>query len=188
MQFQYHANLTLTALRRWLIAQCYDSLMVSALWFAALTWLKVPWAPFWALLAGALQFIPHFGPLLTLLGPAMAMLVTSAPWQRWFWLLGAYAVIAIVDGLVLQPYLMHRQNRVPFWASLLTPIVLGIVVPVLGSLLAPRPARRYLCSPWCSKAAGAHPRATVFQPRRGNHSAPGGSSRRRRIVSRQGRL
>ena len=137
MQFQYHANLTFTALRRWLIAQCYDSLMVSALWFAALTWLKVPWAPFWALLAGVLQFIPHFGPLLTLLGPAMAMLVTSAPWQRWLWLLGAYAVIAIVDGLLLQPYLMHRQNRVPFWASLLTPIVLGIVIPFWGVLLAP---------------------------------------------------
>jgi predicted PurR-regulated permease PerM len=137
MQFQYHANLTLGALRRWLIAQCYDSLMVSALWLAALIWLKVPWAPFWAMLAGALQLIPHFGPLLTLLGPAMALLFSGATLERWLWFLGAYAVIATVDGLLLQPFLMHRQNRVPFWASLLAPLVLGVVFPFWGVLLAP---------------------------------------------------
>jgi predicted PurR-regulated permease PerM len=137
MQFQYHANLTFGALRRWLKAQCYDSLIVSVLWFAALAWLRVPWAPFWALLAGALQLIPHFGPILALLGPAMAMLFTGAPLERWLWLLGAYAAIAVVDGLLLQPYLLHRQNRVPFWASLLCPILLGIVIPFWGVLLAP---------------------------------------------------
>jgi hypothetical protein len=31
---------------------------------------------------------------------------------------------------------MHRQNRVPFWASVLTPIVLGIVFPFWGVLFA----------------------------------------------------
>jgi predicted PurR-regulated permease PerM len=137
MQFQYHANLTLGALRRWLVAQCYDSLIVSGLWLIALLWLDVPWAPFWALLAGALQFVPHFGPLLALFGPAMAMLFTGATLERWLWFLGAYAAIAVVDGLLLQPYLMHRQNRVPFWASLLTPLLLGVVIPFWGVLLAP---------------------------------------------------
>lgn len=67
----------------------------------------------------------------------MAMLFTGAPLQRWLWLLGAYAAIAVVDGLLLQPYLMHRQNRVPFWVSLLTPLVLGFVIPFWGVLLAP---------------------------------------------------
>jgi predicted PurR-regulated permease PerM len=137
MQFRYHANLTLVALRRWLIAQCYDSLLVSGLWLAALVWLKVPGAPFWALLAGALQFIPHFGALLALFGPAMAMLFSGAPLQRWLCFLAAYAAIATLDGLLLQPYLMHRQNQVPFWASLLAPIVLGVALPFWGVLLAP---------------------------------------------------
>jgi predicted PurR-regulated permease PerM len=137
MQFQYHANLTLGALRRWLMAQCYDSLIVGGFWLAALLWLKVPWAPFWALLAGAFQFIPHFGPILSLLGPAMAMLFTGAPLERWFWFLGAYATIAVIDSLLLQPFLMHRQNRVPFWASLLCPLLLGIILPFWGVLLAP---------------------------------------------------
>jgi predicted PurR-regulated permease PerM len=67
----------------------------------------------------------------------MAMLFTGAPISRWLWFLAAYAAIAILDGLVLQPFLMRRQNRVPFWASLLTPILLGIVIPFWGVLLAP---------------------------------------------------
>jgi predicted PurR-regulated permease PerM len=137
MQFQQHADLTLGALRRWLIAQCYDSLLVSGMWLAALTWLHVPWALFWALLAGGLQWIPHFGPLVALLGPAMAMLFSGAPLERWFGLLAAYAAIAMIDGFLLQPYLMHRTNRVPVWASLLTPILLGIVLPFWGVLFAP---------------------------------------------------
>lgn len=137
MQFQYQAQLTLEALRRWFIAQCLDSLLVSALWLAALYWLHVPWFWFWALAAGALQFIPHFGPLLSLLGPALAMLVSGAPWERWIGLLAAYAVIAALDALVLQPMLMHRANRVPFWASVLMPVLLGMVIPFWGVLLAP---------------------------------------------------
>ncbi len=137
MQFQYHANLTLGALRRWLIAQFYDSMIIGLFWLAALLWLSVPWAPFWAVLAAAFQFIPHFGPLLTLIGPAMAMLFTGAPIRRWLYLLATYAALATLDGLVLQPLLMRRQNRVPFWASLLTPLLLGIVIPFWGVLLAP---------------------------------------------------
>jgi predicted PurR-regulated permease PerM len=137
MQFQYHADLTLGALRRWLIAQCYDSLLVSLMWLAALLWLQVPWAWFWALVAGCVQFIPHFGLLVALFGPAIAMLFSGAPLERWLGLLAAYAAIALIDGFLLQPYLMHRKNRVPVWASLLTPILLGIVLPFWGVLFAP---------------------------------------------------
>jgi hypothetical protein len=31
--------------------------------------------------------------------------------------------------LVLQPYLMKHSNRVPIWASILAPIVLGLIIP-----------------------------------------------------------
>jgi predicted PurR-regulated permease PerM len=48
-----------------------------------------------------------------------------------------YAGIAVVDGFLLQPYLMKRVARVPMWASILTPIVLGILIPFWGVLLAP---------------------------------------------------
>ena len=47
-----------------------------------------------------------------------------------------YAGIVVVDGFFLQPYIMKRSARVPIWASLLTPIVLGIVIPFWGVLLS----------------------------------------------------
>ena len=137
MQFQYHADTTLGALRRWFIAQCYDALLVSLMWLAALLWLHVPWAVFWALVAGGLQWVPHFGPVMALFGPAMALLFSGASWEQWLGLLGAYAVIAGIDGLLLQPYLMRRQNRVPVWATLVVPIAMGIVLPFWGVLFAP---------------------------------------------------
>jgi predicted PurR-regulated permease PerM len=137
MQFQYHADLTLGALRRWFMAQCYDSLLVAGLWLVALLCLHVPGAIFWAISAGALQWIPHFGPVLSLFGPAMAMLFSGAPLQRWLGLLGAYVAIAALDGLLLQPYLMRRQNRVPIWASLLVPLLLGLILPFWGVFFAP---------------------------------------------------
>ena len=48
-----------------------------------------------------------------------------------------YAVIAIVDGFLLQPYIMKRTAKVPVWASILAPIVLGMIIPFWGVLLAP---------------------------------------------------
>jgi predicted PurR-regulated permease PerM len=48
-----------------------------------------------------------------------------------------YAVIIVVDGFLLQPYLMRRVARVPMWASIFVPLVLGFVIPFWGFLLAP---------------------------------------------------
>ena len=132
-----HFNTTFGALKRWFIAQCYDSVCVAAMWLIGLFILHVPWAPLWALLGGAFQFVPNFGPMLTLIGPAMAMLVTEAGWERFVGLLIVFAVISFIDGLILQPYLMKRQNRVPVWASITAPIILGFIIPFWGVLLAP---------------------------------------------------
>ena len=56
---------------------------------------------------------------------------------RLLYVLILFAVVMVVDGLFLQPYLMKRTAKVPFWASLVTPIVLGIIIPFWGVLLAP---------------------------------------------------
>jgi predicted PurR-regulated permease PerM len=47
-----------------------------------------------------------------------------------------YAVIALLDGLLLQPYIMRRRAKVPLWASVCTPIVLGVLWPFWGVLVA----------------------------------------------------
>ncbi len=135
MNWREHLRITGGALHHWIVAQTYDALIVGALWYIGLTIIHVPWAPVWALLGAVLQFVPNIGPVLALIGPAFAALVSDGG-MRTLYVLILYAVIVVVDGLVLQPLLQKRMNRVPIWASLLAPIVLGILIPFWGVLIA----------------------------------------------------
>ena len=132
-----HFRITASALKHWAIGQLQDSLAVGVLWMTGLWIIRIPWAPLWAALAAMLQIIPHFGPILGLLGPVLAAALRWHDWQHPLYVLILYAVIVIVDGLLLQPYIMRRVARVPMWASILVPLVLGFVIPFWGFLLAP---------------------------------------------------
>ena len=132
-----HLRMTASALRRWAIAQLQDSLAVGVLWLVGLWIIHVPWAPLWAVLAALLQIIPHIGPILGLLGPVIAATLAWRDWRHPLYLFILYAVIVVVDGFLLQPYIMRRVARVPMWISILAPIVLGFVIPFWGVLLAP---------------------------------------------------
>ena len=107
------------------------------LWLIGLLLLKVPLAPLWALIAGLMTMVPNIGGVIALLGPAFSILVSKPDMYRLCFLLGMYAVIVVIDQLMLQPLIMKRVTRVPVWASILVPIVLGIVIPFWGILLAP---------------------------------------------------
>jgi len=135
MDFRSHLRTTGSALKRWLIAQSTDALIVGLMWLIGLEIIRVPLAPMWAVLGGTLQFVPHFGPVMAFIGPAIAGGI-SGGWMRLLYVLILYAIIAGTDSLVLQPYLMKRSVKVPIWASILTPFALGFIIPFWGVLLA----------------------------------------------------
>lgn len=135
MQFSSHINITGGALKDWFVAQFYDSICVGLLWWGGLTYLHVAWAPFWAVLAAGFQFIPHFGPVLTFVGPALAAIIDGGL-ESFLWVLGLYGAIVVVDGLILQPLIMRRTARVPIWATLIVTILLGMMLGFWGLLLA----------------------------------------------------
>jgi predicted PurR-regulated permease PerM len=132
-----HLRVTGGALKNWAVAQFFDSLAVGALWLIGLWILRVPWAPLWALLAAALQIVPQIGPALGMVGPVVAAWVRYQDWEHSLYVLMLYALIAILDGFLLQPFLMKRTSKVPIWASLLAPLVLGMLIPFWGVLIAP---------------------------------------------------
>ncbi|MCI0350010.1 MAG: AI-2E family transporter [Acidobacteriales bacterium] len=139
MEVHPHVRTTASALKSWFIATLYDAAAVGSIWYVGLSIIGVPWAPLWALLGAAFQFIPGVGAAFALVGPALTVLIADQfdRFDRFLYVLMLYAVIALVDGLVLQPYLMKRSAKVPIWASILTPIVLGILIPFWGILLSP---------------------------------------------------
>ncbi|HEX5434801.1 MAG TPA: AI-2E family transporter, partial [Candidatus Angelobacter sp.] len=116
MDWRSHARTTGAALKNWFIAQCQDSLAVAVLWLIGLWLIGIPWFPVWAILAGFLQFIPNFGGPIAVIIPAI-LGALSSDHMRFFYVLILFAVIMVTDGLVLQPYLMKRTAKVPFWVS-----------------------------------------------------------------------
>ena len=127
------------AIAGWWRAATLDALIVGVLWLVGLEILHVPGAPLWALLGGVFQFVPGIGGMLAVAGPAIAAALSGGEDTlfRVAMVLGLYAMIAVLEGLVIQPYLLHRTTFVPWWASLLGPIVLGILIPPWGVLIAP---------------------------------------------------
>ena len=137
MSFNQHLRITGTALKHWAVAQILDSLAVGLLWLIGLSVLHVPLAPLWALIAALVQIVPHFGPILAMLGPVLAATIRWMDWKHPLSLLILYALIAVLDGLLLQPFIMRRTAKIPLWASILVPIALGVVWPFWGVLVAP---------------------------------------------------
>jgi predicted PurR-regulated permease PerM len=129
-----HARTTGSALKNWFVAQCLDAAAVALLWLIGLLVIGIPWAPLWALLAGALQFIPNFGGAIAVVIPAI-LGALSADHMRFFYVLILFAAIMVLDGFFLQPYFMKRSAKVPFWVALVTPIAVALLIPFWWAIL-----------------------------------------------------
>lgn len=136
MNVSDHFRITGGALKNWFIAQLQDALAVVALWLIGMFIIRVPLWFVWAPLAFVFQFIPHFGPVLTLVGPAISALI-SGGFEKMLFVLILYAVVVVVDGLVFQPIIMRRTAKVPVWASVIVPLVMAFTLGFWGVLLAP---------------------------------------------------
>ena len=121
----------------WWRAVTLDALIVGVIWLIGLELIHVPFAPLWAILGGLLQIIPTFGGMIALIGPVLAVAFSGHDEWRLGLVLGLYGLIAVLEGLVIGPYVLHRTTKVPWWAAFFGPIVLGILIPFWGVLLAP---------------------------------------------------
>lgn len=135
MRLREHLQISRDALRSWLIGQCWDALMVGVLWFVGLLLIGVPLAWLWAVFAAVLQLIPIVGTALALVGPTIAALIGGGVGQMLYVLI-LYAGIALIDGLILQPYIFKQTAKVPVWASIVAPLALGAFFNVWGVVLS----------------------------------------------------
>lgn len=135
-QVKDHLRTTGGALKNWFIAQTQDALAVGAMWWVGLWIAGIPLAPLWAIVGAVCQFIPHLGPIISVIGPVVTGLLQQDHMKAVYALI-VYAIIVVIDGLMLQPYLMKRTVKVPIWASIIVPIICGIIIPFWGVLLAP---------------------------------------------------
>jgi predicted PurR-regulated permease PerM len=121
-------------LRQWLIARLIAMLLIGLITAAGLTALGVKGAGALAVVAGLMEFVPFFGPVVSAI-PAIGVALVDSP-EKALWVIGLYIVIQQLEGNVITPLLLEKRLDVPPALTVLTVAALGIVFGVLGMLIA----------------------------------------------------
>ena len=85
-------------------------------------------------IAGVLEFVPVFGPIIGAI-PAIALAFADSP-QKALWVTIAFAIIQQLEGNVLIPMLLQKAVSVPPALSLIGIASMLIVLGILGALIA----------------------------------------------------
>jgi predicted PurR-regulated permease PerM len=131
-------------LRRWLVAQLIAMAVIGVLTTVALLLIGVRAAVALGIIAGLLEFVPYFGPILSAV-PAIAMAFLDGP-DKALWVVLAYIAIQQVENNALIPLLMKEGLDLPPVLTIVGQIALAavfgfggllIAVPLLGAIMVP---------------------------------------------------
>jgi predicted PurR-regulated permease PerM len=135
---------TAVTLRRWLVAQLIGMLVIGSITTVVLLLLDVKAALALGIIAGVLEFIPYFGPILSAV-PAVAMGFLDGP-EKALWVVVAYLAIQQIEGNLVTPFLMKEGLDLPPVLTIVGQATLALVfgfvglfiaVPLLGALMVP---------------------------------------------------
>ena len=99
------------ALRRWLIGQLIEMVLIGALSTLAVWIIGVPSPLALGLIAGVGEFIPYLGPLLAGI-PALLVALTKSP-EATLWTAVAYLIIHQIEGNLVAPLIQRRMVSIP---------------------------------------------------------------------------
>ncbi len=121
-------------LRWWLIGKILSMALVGVLTTVGLWWLGVPLALTFGLLAAALTFIPNFGPVLSVVPPALLALADD-PAQA-LKVAALYLAIQTVESYAVTPLIQRRTVSMPPALTITSQLVLGVLVGGIGVAVA----------------------------------------------------
>jgi predicted PurR-regulated permease PerM len=122
------------SLRAWLVARSIAMLTIGAVVTAVMAILGVRASVALGVIAGLLEFVPVFGPIIGAI-PAIALGFVDSP-QKALAVLIAFIIIQQLEGNVLIPILLQKAVEVPPALSLIGIASLGMVLGVLGVVIA----------------------------------------------------
>ncbi len=124
---------------RYLLVQSIVNFIYGVGVAVGLFFIGVPYAVLWAVLAGALRFIPYVGPIVGALAPILLGLAVLEGWTRPFAVLGLFVGLEIFTNLVVESILyagaigvsqVALLIAVAFWAWLWGPLGLLLAAPL----------------------------------------------------------
>lgn len=121
-------------LERWLVGKVIGMLVIGTLTTISLWIMGVPLALVLGVIAGFLNFIPNFGPLIAM-APAILMGFTVSP-QMAFYVVLLYIGIQALESNIITPLIEKRMVNIPPAGVLIAQLLLGVFSNVLGLMLA----------------------------------------------------
>jgi predicted PurR-regulated permease PerM len=125
---------TATMLRRWLSTQLVAMVVVGFFTTLILLLLGVPAALALGILAGLMEFVPIFGPIIAAI-PAIAMAFLVSP-QTALYVLIAYVVLQQLESQLLVPMLMEKGVDLPPLLTVVIQALMALVFGFIGLLVA----------------------------------------------------
>lgn len=122
------------ALSRWLVGRLTLMVINGALTTIALWLLGVPLALTLGVLAGLLNFIPNFGPIIAAI-PAILIAFAQSPSMALYTAL-VYVAVQMIDGYVLTPLVDRRSVELPPVVTIAAQVLLGVLFGFIGLLVA----------------------------------------------------
>lgn len=121
-------------LKKWLKGKLFAMLVVFVLTAAGLLLIGVPLWLVLALIAGLLNFIPNFGPLLALV-PAVLVALMISPVTAAI-VAGLYIFIQVLESNVITPMVQQRLINIPPALIIIAQLLISPLTGVWGLLLA----------------------------------------------------
>lgn len=121
-------------LRQWLVARLMAMVIIGLITGGGLALIGVKGAAALGVLAGLLEFVPFFGPIVSAV-PAIAVALIDSP-QKALWVIGLYLIVQQLEGNVVTPLLLEKRLDIPPVLTVVVVAALGVVFGVIGMLIA----------------------------------------------------
>lgn len=121
-------------LKKWLKGKLFAMLIVFVLTAVGLVSIGVPMWLSLALIAGILNFIPNFGPLIAMV-PAVLVALMQGPATAGF-VAGLYIVVQVVESNFITPMVQKKLINIPPALIIIAQLLIGTLIGGWGIILA----------------------------------------------------
>ena len=123
-----------TDLKKWLKGQLMSMVVIFTLTAIGLVIIGVPMWLTLAIIAGLLNFIPNFGPLMSAV-PAVLLAFSISPATA-LWVIGLYIVVQTLEGSLITPQIQQKMVHVPPALLIFWQVVIAALTGFWGIVLA----------------------------------------------------
>jgi predicted PurR-regulated permease PerM len=123
-----------TSMKQWLTGKIFAMFVVFVLTAIGL---KIMGMPMWlalAIIAGFLNFIPNFGPLVAMI-PAVLVALSQGP-QTAFFVVGLYLLVQFLESNLITPKVQQRLTSVPPALIISSQLIVATFAGIWGIILA----------------------------------------------------